>query len=111
MAIQSLSEGVILVSLPDEAQLSEELQIVNKIVSGGNACDVIVDFSNAEIVTSVSLSNLLILRGLLREHGRTLILCRVSVPTKCIFTVAGLDGVFEFADNKYAAMEALQGVK
>ena len=111
MAIQNLSEGVILVSLSDKAQLSEELQIVNKIIGGGNTCDVIVDFSNAEIITSVSLSNLLILRGLLREHGQTLILCGVSVPTKCIFTVAGLDGVFEFADDKYAALGVLQGVK
>ena len=111
MAIQNLSEGVILVSLSDKAQLSEELQIVNKIIGGGNTCDVIVDFSNAEIITSVSLSNLLILRGLLCEHGRALILCGVSVPTKCIFTVAGLDGVFEFADDKYAALGVLQGVK
>ena len=71
----------------------------------------IVDFSNAEIITSVSLSNLLILRGLLREHGRTLIFCGVSVPTKCIFMVAGLDGVFEFTDDKYAALAAMQGVK
>jgi anti-anti-sigma regulatory factor len=111
MAIQNLSEGVILVSLSDKAQLSEELQLINKIIGGGNTCDVIVDFSNAEIITSVSLSNLLILRGLLREHGRTLIFCGVSVPTKCIFMVAGLDGVFEFTDDKCAALAAMQGVK
>ena len=41
------------------------------------------------------------------EHGRELILCNVSYVTKYIFTVANLDKIFEFVDDKLAALAAV----
>ena len=109
MAIQKFSENVLLVDLPfKEPQIGEELKSINEIVSNRDDCDVIVDFFRVEIITSSSLSNLIILRRLLCEHGRELILCNVAIVTKYIFTVAGLDKVFDFVDDKFAALAAVE---
>jgi anti-anti-sigma regulatory factor len=108
MGIENIGEDVILVTLPAEPRITDELKHINEIVSKRNDCDVIIDFSNVEIITSFSISNLMILRSLLHEPEHQLIFCKVSVPTKCIFTVAGLDTIFKFAEDKDAALAAVQ---
>jgi len=109
MGIQNLSEDVLVVELPSkEPEIAEELKTANETVSNERNCDVIIDFSGVEIITSSSLSNLLILRNLLSEHERRLILCNVAVVTKCIFTVAGLNDVFEFVNDQSTALAAVQ---
>jgi anti-anti-sigma factor len=108
MGIQNFSEDVLLVDLPfEELQMENKLKDLNEIVGSRSDCDVVVDFSEVEIVTSSNIRNLLALRTLLRKHGRQLILCGVSAPTKSIFTLAGLDAVFEFAKDKDAALAAV----
>jgi anti-anti-sigma factor len=108
MGIQSLSEDVLGVELPSkEPDIADELKAVNETVSSKPDCDVIIDFSVVEVMTSSSISNLLILRNLVYEHGRRLILCNVAVVTKCIFTVAGLNDVFEFANDQPTALAAV----
>jgi anti-anti-sigma regulatory factor len=47
----------------------------------------------------------------LQEHERQLILCNVAIMTKYIFTVAGLDEVFDFVDDHFAALAAVQGAE
>ena len=107
MGIRNLSKDVIFVVLPEELKINDELKTINEIISSKRDCDVIIDFSRVEIVTSSSISNLLILRRSLRESDRQLIFCNVAVPTKCIFKVAGLDTFFDFADDKFAALAAI----
>jgi anti-anti-sigma regulatory factor len=112
MGIQNLSEDVILVDLPhDSSKRSDELKKVNETVGHKGRCHVLVDFSAVEILNSWNISNLLILRGLLQEAGRQLVLCNVTTVTKCIFAVAGLSEVFTFAEDRSAALEMLQHLK
>jgi len=112
MGIQNFSEDVLVVDLPSkEPHIGNELKNLNEVVITRSDCDVVVDFSRVEIVTSSDLSNLLTLRALLRERGCQLILCSVSTLTKGIFTVAGLDAVFEFASDKHVALAAMQRAK
>jgi anti-anti-sigma regulatory factor len=109
MGIKNLSENIILLELPlDRLEREDELKNLNEIVSDDCQYDVIVDFSNVEIINSWNISNLLILRGMLEEAGRKLILCDVSSLTKCIFTVAGLSDVLVFSDTRSAALDILQ---
>ena len=109
MGIQNLSEDVVLVELPfKEPQIADELKAVNEIASNKPDLDVIIDFSKVEIVTSSSIGNLIILRNLLHEGGRRLMLCNVAPMTKCIFVVAGLKDIFEFVDDKSTALAAVQ---
>jgi len=108
MGVQNLPEDILLVDLPlKEPQIANELKSVNETMSNNGNCNVIIDFSGVEIITSSSISNLIILLKLLQERGRQLILCNVAVVTKCIFTVAGLDKVFDFADDRSAALAAM----
>lgn len=109
MGIENVSEEIILVDLPhDGAQRADELKMVNEIVSKNNDHHVIVDFSNVEIINSWNISNLLILRDLLKESGNQLILCGIATVTKCIFVVAGLSEIFVFADDRSSAIKAIR---
>jgi anti-anti-sigma factor len=112
MGIQNFSEDVLFVDLPSkEPQIGNELKNLNEAIVTRSDCDVVIDFFRVEIITSSSISNLLILRKLLQERGRQLILCNVAVMTKYIFTVAGLDKIFDFVDDHFAAIAAMEGAE
>ncbi len=110
MGIQNWSEEILLVDLPQEPDMGEELQTVIEMVRDRGDCDAVIDFSNVDIVTSSSLSKLLKLRKLLGDCGHRLIFCSVAPATKGIFTVTGLDGIFEITDDKFVALASLQMV-
>ena len=108
MTIHHPPENLIVVDLPSkELQIAEELREVNEIVGENPDCDVIIDFATVEAITSSSISNLLILHNLLIEQGHRLVLCNVSFITKCVFNVAGLEEVFDFAQDFPAATAAV----
>jgi len=48
------------------------------------------------------------LRKLLGDCGHRLVFCNVAIATKGIFIVTGIDGIFEFADDKFVALASLQ---
>jgi len=112
MGIHEQLENLIYVELPSGGQqISDELKAVNETVSKRDDCDVIVDFTKVEIINSWNISNLLILRSLLEENSRQLILCDVCTITKCIFVVAGLAGIFVFVDDKASALATVKGAE
>jgi anti-anti-sigma factor len=108
MGIQNWSENIILVDLPQEPNMGDELKTITDMVRDRGDCDVVIDFSSVDIVTSSSLSKLLKLRKLLVDCGHRFIFCNVAPATKGIFTVTGLDGIFELADDKFVALASLQ---
>jgi len=107
MGIQDLAENVILVDAPAEPSLNEELKDVTEVVRARGDCDVVIDFSHVDIVTSSSLSKLLKLRKLLLDCEHQLLLCSVSPATKGIFSITALDGVFDMATDRSVALAAL----
>ena len=110
MGIQNWSDNIVLVDLPAEPELGDELKAVTEIVRDRGDCDVVIDFSSVDIITSSSLSKFLKLRKLLADCRRKLIFCNVAAATKGIFTITGLDGVFELVDDKFVALASLQMV-
>ena len=108
MGIENLTENVVYVSLPAEPELGGELDKVSQIASEQGGCNMVVDFSDVDIITSPNLSVLLKLRKQLDNNSKRLICCSVSAMTKGIFTITGLETVFEFADDKSAALGALE---
>jgi anti-anti-sigma factor len=110
MGIQNWSEDIILVDLPAEPEMGEELKTVTEMVRDRGDCEVVADFSKVDIITSSSLSKLLRLRKLVGDCGHRLVFCSVAPATKGIFTVTGLDGVFEIVDDKFIALASLQMV-
>ena len=110
MGIQDWSEDIVLVDLPQEPEMGDELKAVIEIVRDRGDCEVVIDFSSVDIITSSSISKLLKLRKLLTDCGHRLVFCSVAAATRGIFTVTGLDGIFEFADDKFVALAGLQMV-
>jgi len=110
MGIQNWSEEIILVDLPQEPEMGDELNTVTETVRDRGDSDVVIDFSSVDIITSSSISKLLKLRKLLADCGHRLVFCSVAAATRGIFTVTGLDGIFEFADDKFVALAGLQMV-
>ncbi len=109
MGIEKLSENVLLVSLPKEPQLiSDELVTVNEIISDGCACDVIIDFSRVELLTSESISSLIILEGLLDSLGHKVILYTVSSRIRQILERTGIQPLFEFAHDQFTALQSVR---
>jgi len=111
MGIQNWSENITLVDLPTEPMMGDELKTVTDIVKDRGDCDVVVDFSSVDIISSSSLSKLLKLRKLLQDLGHQLIFCNVAPGTKGIFAVTGLEGIFKIADDKFVALAGLQLVR
>jgi len=108
MGIQNWSENIILVDMPQEPQITDELRTVIEMVRERVDCDVVIDFSAVDIVTSSSLSAFLKLRKLLNDCGRRLVFCNMAVATKNVFMITGIDEIFEFVDDKFVALAGLQ---
>lgn len=108
MGIQEWSENIILVDLPQEPQIADELKAVTEMARDRGDCDIVIDFSSVDIVTSSSLSAFLKLRKLLTDCGRKLVFCNVAFATKSIFMITGIDEIFEFVDDKFVALAGIQ---
>ncbi|MCK5390852.1 MAG: STAS domain-containing protein [Deltaproteobacteria bacterium] len=108
MGIQDWPEDIILVDLPGEPQMTNELIAVTEKVRDRGDCDVVIDFSGVDIITSSSLSKLLKLRKILSDNGHKLVFCSVAMTTKRIFLVTGLEKISKFADDKFMALESLR---
>ena len=111
MAIKNLSADVVTVDLHPEPDTGTELATVASLMRLRDDCDVVVDFSRVDIVTSASLSKLLELRKLLTDRGRRLVLFGLTPETRNTFNEAALDAVFEFADDKAGALAAIRGAR
>jgi anti-anti-sigma factor len=108
MGIQDWSDNVILVTIAPEPDMSDELKTVTQIVRQRSKCGVVIDFTDAELVTSSSLAQLLRLQKVLDDHNQQLILCDISPRTRGVFEVTGLDKVFEFVEDKFTALAGMQ---
>jgi len=108
MGIQDWSDSVILVTVATEPDMNDELKTVTEIVRQRDKCSVVIDFSDAELVTSSSLAQLLRLQKVLDDHNQQMVLCGASPRTKGVFEITGLDKVFEFVEDKFTALAGMQ---
>ena len=106
--IHKLSDDCLFVGLVEYSKISELLQSIQELVREEPHINVIVDLSRVPLLTSIHLSCLLQLRDMLVQNGKKLILCNVPFQIKCEFTVCDLREVFEFAEDKFSAVETLQ---
>ncbi len=110
MGIQNCSDNIILVNLAQEPQLGEELQAANAMAADKGDCDVVVDFAEVDLITSSSIAKLLKLRKVLADCDHSLVFSSVKPRVYKVFTVTGLDSVFEFVEDQFLALAGLQMV-
>jgi anti-anti-sigma factor len=108
MSIHRWSEDVILVDLPWELEDQDELQTVIGMVRDWGDCDVVVDFSHVDVVGGACLARLVEVQRRLNDRGHKLTLCGVAPAIKGVFTSARLDDLFEFTEDRFAALASLQ---
>jgi len=108
MGIQHWSENIILVDLSQEPEMSDELDTIAEMVRDKDDYDVVIDFSDVDIVTSSNLSKLLKIHKPLTKNGHRLVLCSVDPSIKGIFKVTGLDSILEVADDRFTALATLE---
>ena len=108
MGIQDWSEDIIFVKLAKEPELGDELLTVVDMVKQKEGGDVVVDFSDVDIMTSSSIAKLLKLRKVLVDCGHELVLCSVKQKTMNLFSITGLDNVFTFVEDHVLALASLQ---
>lgn len=108
MTIKSHADNLIIVELPPEPDIRKELDTLMELLRAGTGCDVLIDFSRVNIMTSMALSGFMQLRKLMIDLGRHLIFCNATSITKDIFRVTCFEGIFEFVDDKAEALGALR---
>ncbi len=108
MTLKNHTDNIILVELPAEPGIRQELDKTMEIVRENSDHDVLVDFSIVNIMTSMTLSGFLKLRKLLDITNRRLIFFNTSRITRDIFRVTCLDAVFEYAEDLESAQQMLK---
>ena len=110
MGIQSWSEDILLVDLPKGPKMEQELETLINQASKEEGCDVVIDFSQVNVITASSIQKLLKLLKFLLNRKRRLIFCSVAPVTMGIFLIIGLDKIFKFDQDKFVALASLQVV-
>jgi len=108
MSIEDSSDDIVLVNLSRKLQEHDELQRVVGIMHERCDCNVVVDFSSIGVAGCATLTRLLQLWQLLQDHGRKLVLGSVAPATRGVFVIARLDEVFDFVQDKSAALAHLE---
>jgi len=108
MAIEELSDHALLITLPRETQYSAELEIITRLMARDVNRDIVVDFSLVQMMPSVTICRLIVLQRLLNAAGRRLVLCAVPSNIAGIFSRVGLNNVFWFARDQWAALRRLE---
>ncbi len=100
MGNRNSSRKAVLVDLPPEPKMRDKIRAVAESFHNRADRDVVMDFSSVGIMATPSISGLLGLRKLLADAGHRLILRNVASATRGIFTVTGLDAVFDLVEDK-----------
>ena len=108
MDTRLLEPNVLHVFLPSEPQLQPELALLREQVAHMAQTHLVLDLSRVEIITSASIGSLLLMQKQLARQGRRLVLCCAHLATACIFQVAGLDKLLEFAKNESEALAVVR---
>jgi len=107
VTILKLSDSVLLVVLNKEPDTRNDIAAINEMILKRCDADIIIDFSQVELLASAAVSNLLLLRQQVSMSGHKLILINVAFATKCILNTLGIQEAFYIAADKTDALDAL----
>ena len=107
MTIHNWSKSIILVDLPLEPKMFDELDLVARTIREKRGCNIVLDFSGIDIITDPGIARILILYNLLIKYKRSLVLCNVSRKIKNTFTSNKLNRL-KFVDGRSAALASLR---
>ncbi len=107
MAVENLTEHVLLVTLSKRPQACSDIARATRAVGIATRHHVVIDFSRVESMASSTISELIILENHLHDIDRHLILCSAPPKIRELIRCVGLESLFRFADDQVAALELL----
>ncbi len=107
MTLEEWSDSILLVKLPPEPTLTEDLNALEERLATP-VRDVVLDFAQITTLNSTHLAQLLRIRKLSIEGDRDLRLCGLNDGIWGVFLVTGLDKIFTFAEDVPTALASLQ---
>jgi anti-anti-sigma factor len=108
MGIQQWSDNIIVADLADDPLLSDDLDALMDRLAGRCDCDVLLDFANVSYVNSSNLALLLRLRKHQLGRNRKLRLCGLNQAVQAVFSVTGLEALFDFDQQVATALAQMQ---
>ena len=111
MATQELSDRTVLITLPAEPQLSNDLDLATRAAEAGADLDVLLDFSLVEIMPSATICSLIILKRLLDATDHHLILHSVPSNIMDMLQRLGLWSLFQFAEDRSTAVRMVASLE
>jgi anti-anti-sigma regulatory factor len=107
MAMQHLSQHVLLITLPKEPQSSNDLELAAHAARSQTDRNIIINFSLVETLPTATICSLIILERLVSAAGRQLVLCSVPPQAMKAFKRMGLWKLFRFTRDELAALQLL----
>lgn len=111
MGIQQWSDDIIVADLADDPLLSDDLDALMDRLTGRCDCNVLLDFADVSHINSSNLALLLRLRKHQLGRGRALLLCGLNQAVQAVFSVTGLETLFQFAPHVAIALAEMQMVQ
>jgi anti-anti-sigma factor len=106
MAIERVSDSLVVVHLNDHPQFTADLETAAKI--GAPTRGLVLDFGAVRLINSSDIAALLRLRKYLITIDIKLVLCDVRNLVRGVFVVTGLEQVFQFAANVTEGIEMVR---
>jgi len=107
-------DNIIISHLSDEPELSEEFSSIFARISAHAPAsqrqfpNVVLDFSGVTYLNSSHLAQLLKMRKLLADLGKSLVLCGMVEDVWAIIKLSSLDKIFRHAPDPMTALASLQ---
>ncbi|MDD4889878.1 MAG: STAS domain-containing protein [Phycisphaerae bacterium] len=108
MGIVQWSEQVLVADVADDPMFTDELDALFDTLTAGGDRDVLIDLSAVSFVNSSNIALLLKLRKYQRDHSRKLRLCGIAPAVWSVFTVTGLESLFEVSPQVTTALAEMQ---
>ncbi|MEM1071190.1 MAG: STAS domain-containing protein [Planctomycetota bacterium] len=105
------SDDIVVLELSDDPQLTDDLSAAIERVAEsvpGSVPHIVLNLGFVGYIKSSNLAQLIRLRKLLSEAGRSLRLCSVDSRVWSVMTVTGLDKLFDVSPDPMTALASIQ---
>jgi anti-anti-sigma factor len=109
MSVQEWSDRVLLVEARDDPAFTDDIDSALETLEARAPRDVVVNLAEVSFINSSNIARLIELhKVVVADQERKLILCAMANHILRVFQVAGLDKLFEFADDATSALASVQ---
>jgi len=107
MGIQKWSDDITVLELSDDPQFAEEVNTVLEDLDA-QPVDLVLNFAGVSFINSSNVALMLRMRKKMMTLERRLVLSDITPQVWSVFSVTGLDRIFEFTKDVSTALASVQ---